>query len=57
MNNIGYALIFMAGLVGVFILTYIGNKNTPKPEGMEDLQADCSGCHDISCGHHSAHKE
>ena len=57
MNNIGYALIFMIIMVSIFILTYLGNKNTPKPEGCEDLKADCGGCHDISCGHHPAHTE
>ena len=47
----------MTILVAVFILTYVGNKKTPVPEGCENLKAECGGCHDISCGNHPAHKE
>ena len=57
MQSVIVAFVFMTILVAVFILTYVGNKKTPVPEGCENLKAECGGCHDISCGNHPAHKE
>lgn len=48
------AVLWMAFLIAVFIGTYILNKNTPKPEGCEDM-SECSGCHNFACSHHTAH--
>ncbi len=46
-------------LGGVFVIGTILNRRTPVPEGCEDIikEASCSGCHDLSCGHHPTHKE
>ena len=30
-------LLWVLFLIGIFILTYLMNKNTPKPEGCEDI--------------------
>ena len=45
-------------LVSVFIGTYIMNRNTPKPEGCEELinEISCRGCRQLSCGHHPTKK-
>lgn len=50
--------IIVAGLiigvmVGLFILTYLLNVKTPKPEGAEN--PNCNGCGDIFCSHNPAH--
>ncbi|MDO5089580.1 MAG: hypothetical protein Q4D53_07330 [Leptotrichiaceae bacterium] len=52
-------LLWVLFLVGIFILTYILNKKTPKPEGCENLisKAGCAGCRQFSCGHHPDRKE
>lgn len=41
-------------LVSIFIITYIMNRNTPKPEGCEEIinEVSCRGCKQLSCGHH-----
>ena len=51
-----WALVWVAILIAVYISTYLLNKNTPKPEGCEEI-VDCSGCNDITCSNHSAHKK
>ena len=52
-------LLWILFLIGIFILTYLMNKNTPKPEGCEDIikAAGCTGCKQFSCGHHPDGKE
>ena len=49
------AFIYAAILGSIFALVYTLNRNTPVPEGCEDLKAECGGCHDISCGNHPKH--
>lgn len=41
-------------LVSIFIITYIMNRNTPKPEGCEEIinEVSCRCCKQLSCGHH-----
>lgn len=48
------AILWMAILIAVFVGTYILNKNTPKPEGCDDMD-ECGGCHNIACSHNDAH--
>ena len=38
------AILFFGALVAIYIVLYLMNKKTPKPEGCEDLKADCDGC-------------
>lgn len=45
------AVIVLVVLVGFFLLTFILNKKTPKPEGCEDLNAKCDGCQITACSH------
>ena len=49
-------ILWVLFLVAIFIITYILNKKTPKPEGCEDRikNAGCRGCKMLSCGHHPA---
>ena len=42
-------LLVILGLVGLYILFYLLNKKTPKPEGCENLEEDCEGCQITSC--------
>lgn len=48
------ALLLFVVLVSVFILTYLGNKKTMKPDGVEHIQ--CKGCRIIECQNNDAHK-
>jgi len=52
--NFIYALLYMAVLGSIFLLSYILNKRTPVPAGCEDLKANCEGCKIASCGNYSA---
>lgn len=49
------AVLFFAGLAGIYALLYYFNHKTPVPEGCEDLKAECKGCHDTSCMNNPAH--
>ncbi len=50
------ALLWMVLLVTVYIMTYLWNKKTPKPEDCEEM-SECSGCANITCSHYSAHQK
>lgn len=47
------AVAFFAALVGLYIVLFLMNRRTPKPEGCENLKPDCSACKDYSCPNHS----
>ena len=49
-----WTIVWLVILIAIFIGTYLLNKNTPKPEGCEDM-SECVGCNNIACSHHSAH--
>ena len=49
------AILFFAGMVGIYIWLYKANKNTPLPKGCENLKEQCGGCHDTSCANHPNH--
>lgn len=51
------AILFFGTLVGIYIVLYLLNKKTPKPKGMENLKADCSGCQDYMCLNNPAHSK
>jgi len=55
MNNTITALIYLLLLVGSYFVLYYFNHRTPAPKGMEDLKADCEGCHVSDCGNHPSH--
>lgn len=46
------AVVILLVCVGLFIFTYILNKRTPKPEGCQDISAECEGCQITSCSHY-----
>jgi len=48
--------IVIVALVGLFVLTFILNKKTPKPEGCEDLDAKCDACQVTTCTHNNPNK-
>lgn len=52
MNSTITALIYLLILVGSYFGFYYLNHRTPAPKGMEDLKADCAGCHVRDCGNH-----
>ena len=51
------AILFFGALVAIYIVLYLMNKKTPKPEGCEDLKADCDGCKDFACTNNPAHNQ
>ena len=51
------AIIWVVIIVFVYIGLYILNKKTPKPEGCEDLVAECDSCKFYDCTHNQVHKE
>lgn len=53
MMRLFLAVLFFAGLVGLYIFLFLKNKHTPKPAGCENLRPDCAGCHDIYCPNHA----
>ena len=56
-TSIIWAVVIMVLLVGAFIGSYVLNKNTPKPEGCENLDENCEGCQIVSCSHRKEKKE
>lgn len=52
-----YAILFFGLLVAIYITLYLMNKKTPKPEGCEDLHADCEGCKDFGCTNNPVHHQ
>ena len=44
-------------LLGLYILFYLLNKKTPKPEGCESLEENCEGCQITSCSNRKEKKE
>ena len=51
------AVVIIVALVGLFIGTYILNKKTPKPEGCEEVGAECEGCQMTSCSNYKQKEE
>lgn len=56
-GNILMAVLVFGVMVCVYIFLYLMNKKTPKPEGCENLRADCEGCKDFGCANHPSHHE
>ena len=44
-------------LIGLFIICFIANKKTPKPDGCEDLEAECENCPVTECLKNTSKKE
>lgn len=51
------AVVLIVVLVAIFIGTYVLNKRTPKPEGCEEVGAECEGCQITSCSNYKAKEE
>jgi len=52
------AVIVIVGiLLTLFIICFMLNKNTPKPEGCENLEAECSSCPITTCLKNTSEKE
>ncbi len=47
--KIVYAILIVCVLLGITLWLYIANKNTPVPEGCENLTPDCNACGIASC--------
>lgn len=39
----------VGGLIVLFIVCFLLNRKTPKPEGCEDLDAECENCPVTNC--------
>ena len=57
LTSIIVACLVMIGLVCAYILFYLLNKKTPKPEGCESLEENCEGCQITSCSNRKEKKE
>jgi len=44
-------VIVLTLVIGLYIGSYLLNKNTPVPEGIIPVEG-CSSCNTTSCGHH-----
>jgi len=44
-----WSLLVLIGLIGLFIGSYLLNKSTKKPEGCENLNAECGSCPIHTC--------
>ena len=51
------AVVLIVVLVAIFIGTYVLNKRTPKPEGCEEVGAECEGCQITSCSNYKSKEE
>jgi len=51
------SIVVIGTMVGIFILVFLLNKKTPKPEGCEDLQAECDCCPIKTCSNNKSKKE
>ncbi|MDY0101062.1 MAG: hypothetical protein WCZ47_03425 [Bacilli bacterium] len=51
------ALVIFALLVSLFVLTYLLNKKTKKPENCQDIEAHCAGCVVETCSLNTSKKE
>lgn len=51
MEKILVTILVLAGVIGLYIGSYILNKRTPVPEGIEPI-ADCDACNTTSCTQH-----
>lgn len=55
--SIVLGILFFGALVGIYIFLFLLNKKTPKPEGCENLKADCGGCKDYACSNNPLHNQ
>lgn len=44
-------------LITLFLVCFLTNKKTPKPEGCEDLEAECENCPVTECLKNTKKKE
>lgn len=51
------AVLYFAGLAGIYALLYYLNHKTPVPKGCEDIKVECNGCNDTSCMNNPVHDE
>ena len=47
----------LAIMITLFIVCFMANKKTPKPEGCEDLEAECENCPVTECLKNTSKKE
>lgn len=50
-------VLIIGGLIAIFIVCFLLNRKTPKPEGCEDLEAQCETCPITTCLKNSSKKE
>ena len=50
-------IIIIGVLIAMFITFFLLNRKTPRPEGCEDLDAECETCPITTCLKNSSNKE
>lgn len=56
-NQVVGGIAVVGGLILIFFICFFANKKTPKPEGCEDLDADCEVCPITTCLKNQSKKE
>lgn len=51
MSSVIVAVLVVGGIIGLYFLSYVMNKNTPMPEGVDPIE-ECNTCNTTSCSHH-----
>lgn len=52
-----YAFLVFAAMAGIFVLIYILNARTKKPENCKELPEECEGCRVSVCNRNPNHKK
>ena len=52
-----YSAIVLVVLIAIFIVTFVLNKKTDKPEGCEEMDEQCMHCSITSCSHNKKKEE
>ena len=50
-------VVVLAVMIGLFLVCFLANKKTPRPEGCEDLDAECENCPVTECLKNASKKE
>ena len=50
-------IVIIGTLIVLFVVCFLLNKKTPKPDGCEDLEAECETCPITTCLNNSSKRE
>ena len=50
-------IVVLVIMISLFIISFLMNKKTPRPEGCEDLDSECGNCPVTTCLKNTSNKE